>query len=216
MNIDQGARKCSFKVYLITDRTQTGGRPLLEVVNRALGAGIEAVQLREKDLSGRDLFNMAEELREITSRAGAQLLINDRADVAVAVGADGVHLTRKSISAEKVRMILGPHGLIGQSTHSTREAIAAQEEGADFVTLGPIYPTPSKLKYGAPLGREAIAAARDKVSIPIYAIGGIKQHNVRQVIDAGAVGVALISAILGAADVEGAVLSLLGETGNQT
>ena len=202
--------KVDFKVYLITDRNQALDRPLEEVVGRAVGAGIKAVQLREKDLPGRDLFFLAESLRKVTE--GARLLINDRSDIAAAVGADGVHLTQNSISPGYARKLLGPDSLIGQSTHSVEEARIAQEEGADFITLGPVFPTPSKLKYGPPLGPEAIVAVREKVEIPVLAIGGIKPNNIKEVLEAGADGVALISAIMSAEDIEGAVFSLLRES----
>lgn len=209
-----GTGRVDFRVYLITDRREAVGRPLVEVVKRAVQAGIRGVQLREKDLSGRELYSLAQELRNVTAESGARLLINDRADIAAAVGADGVHLTHESISPKHARRLLGPAGLIGQSTHSTEEARKAEEEGADFVTFGPIFATPSKLKYGPPLGTEALASVREKVRIPIFAIGGIKTHNIKDVLNAGAYGVALISAVMGAEDVEGAVSSLLRETGD--
>lgn len=209
-----GTGRVDFRVYLITDRKEALGRPLAEVVKRAVQAGIRGVQLREKDLSGRELFCLAQELRNITVQSGARLLINDRADIAAAVGADGVHLTQESISPKHARRLLGPASLIGQSTHSVEEARKAEEEGADFVTFGPIFPTPSKLKYGPPLGTEALASVREKVRIPIFAIGGIKTHNIKDVLEAGAYGIAIISAVMGAEDVEGAVSSLLRETGD--
>jgi thiamine-phosphate pyrophosphorylase len=203
-----------YKVYFITDRKQTLGRPLVEVVKRAVQAGIRAVQLREKDLQGKELFYLAEALRKVTANAGAHLLINDRVDIAAAVGADGVHLTRSSISPEYARKLLGSDIIIGQSTHSADEATMAQKEGVDFVTLGPVFPTPSKFKYGPPLGIKPIVTAREKVNIPIYAIGGIKAYNIKAVLEAGADGIALISAITGAENIESAVSSLLREAGN--
>lgn len=209
-----GTGRVDFKVYLITDRKEALGRPLVEVVKRAAQAGIRGVQLREKDLSGRELYYLAQELRNVTAKSGARLVINDRADIAAAVGADGVHLTQESISPKHARRLLGPTSLIGQSTHFVEEARKAEEEGADFVTFGPIFATPSKLKYGPPLGTEALATVKEKVRIPIFAIGGIKTHNIKDVLKAGAYGIAIISAVMAAEDVEGAVSSLLRETGD--
>jgi thiamine-phosphate pyrophosphorylase len=165
-------------LYLITDRSQTLGRPLLDVVKAALEGGIRMIQLREKDLSGNELFNLARELRLLTRKYGARLLINDRIDVALAVGADGVHLGHQSISVQDVRQVfktssLIPHPssfLIGVSTHSLEEALHAQSEGADFITFGPIYFTPSKATYGQPVG--TISWKRQKRSISPYALGG--------------------------------------------
>ena len=199
----------NFRLYLITDRKQTLGRPLTEVVRRAVEAGVNSVQLREKDLNSRELRRLAEELREITAAADARLFINDRAEIAAAVGADGVHLTQNSFSPDHARKLLGEDRLIGKSTHSPQEAYVAQEEGADFITLGPVYPTPSKLKYGFPLGPAAISEAAQRVRIPILAIGGIKAHNIHETLDAGAHGVALISAIMAADDIEKAGTTIL-------
>src|SRR5512143_3255944 len=124
--------------------------PLPDAVRLALKGGVRAVQLREKDLPIRELLALALELRMLTGEFGAKLFINDRVDVAVAVEADGVHLGHQSMPPEAVRKIVGRKMLIGVSTHNREEALSAEKNGADFITFGPIFPTPSKMKYGAP------------------------------------------------------------------
>jgi thiamine-phosphate pyrophosphorylase len=192
-----------FKLYLITDRKQTK-MPLPEAVRLALEGGVRAVQLREKDLPVRELLALAQELRSITREFGAKLFVNDHVDVAVAVEADGVHLGRQSMPVDAVRKIVGSKMLIGASAHSVQEATEAAAGGADFVTYGPIFETPSKVQYGKPLGKSSIREAKYPISIPLFAIGGIKSGNILQVIAAGADGVALISSILAAEDITAA------------
>jgi thiamine-phosphate pyrophosphorylase len=189
-----------FKLYLITDR-KAAKVPLPEAVRQALEGGVRAVQLREKDLPIRELLALARELRAMTREFGAQLFINDRVDVAVAVGADGVHLGQQSMPASAARKVLGDGMLIGVSTHSLDEARAAQAEGADFITFGPIFDTPSKAQYGSPVGAITIRDLKNEISIPVFAIGGIKSGNMLQVMSAGSDGVAMISAILAADDI---------------
>ncbi|MBE9536006.1 MAG: thiamine phosphate synthase [Proteobacteria bacterium] len=205
-------------LYLITDRHQTGGRPLIEVVEEALKGGARLVQLREKDLSGRELHKLALQMRELTNRYDAKLLINERADIAAAAGADGVHLPEDSFSLSDVRRLIGPDAIVGVSTHSMEAAKKAEEEGADFITFSPIYETPSKMQYGAPQGLDKLEEVCRNTHIPIYALGGIKKNNIAEVIQAGVNGVAMISAVLNAEDVKGetekimsiAPLSILG------
>jgi thiamine-phosphate pyrophosphorylase len=133
-----------FDLYVVTDRQLTAGRPLRLIVEGALRGGARAFQLREKDLSPRELYPLALEMRQLTQTYGAHLLINDRVDVALAVGADGVHLTTTSLPVAVARHLLGPGRLIGVSTHSTPEAQNAADAGADFVVFGPVFYTPSK------------------------------------------------------------------------
>lgn len=192
-----------FTLYAITDRKLFSAQCALYLaIESILDAGANVVQLREKDLSVRELFDMAVWMRELTNEYGAKLIINDRVDVALAVKADGVHLGRGSMPVHAVRKISRDRLLIGVSTHGIEEAADAERDGADFITLGPIFETPSKLKYGNPLGVDIIREARKRVSIPVFAIGGIKPDSVREVREAGADGVAVISAILGAEDIE--------------
>jgi thiamine-phosphate pyrophosphorylase len=185
-------------LYLITDHNQTGGRPLTDVVKEALDGGVKAVQLREKDLPIRELLRLAEKMRKITKEAGAVLFINGRMDVAMAVEADGIHLGQADLPVDVVRKIVGNRFMIGVSTHNLKEAREAEKGDADFITFGPVYETPSKLKYGEPVGIEALKIVRSGISIPVYAIGGIESGNIGVILASGADGVALISAIIGA------------------
>ncbi|MGH8064227.1 MAG: thiamine phosphate synthase [Candidatus Entotheonellia bacterium] len=196
-------------LYVVTDRQQTGGRPLLTVVEAALRGGARAFQLREKDLSPRDLYPLALQMRQLTQAYGARLLINDRIDVALAVNADGVHLTTVSLPARIARPLLGPEQLIGISTHNLAEAREAAEGGADFLVFGPVFFTPSKAPYGQPVGLDTLRTVRAHVKLPILAIGGIKKANLDQVLAAGADGIAVISAIISADDPTAATQDLL-------
>jgi thiamine-phosphate pyrophosphorylase len=189
-----------FRLYLITDR-KVATKPLPEAVRLALEGGVKAVQLREKDLPVRELLEIAKELRAITREFGAKLIINDRVDVAMIVEADGVHLGGASMPIDATRKMVGKGMLIGASTHTTEEAVAAQAGGADFITFGPIFDTPSKAKYGLPVGAVAIRNLKNDINIPIFGIGGIKSGNMLQVMSAGAGGIAVISAIFSAEDI---------------
>jgi len=185
-----------FSLCLVTDRSQVAGT-LEEAVEACLGAGLKAVQLREKDLAARDLLSMARGLRESTRRHGAKLLINDRADVALAVGADGVQRAGTSLPVSALRSISPPGFLIGASVHSVAEARAAEPEGADFLLFGPVYDTPSKRQYGPPQGVAALERVASAVRLPVFAVGGVTPARVAEVTRAGASGVAVIAAILG-------------------
>jgi thiamine-phosphate pyrophosphorylase len=198
-----------FNLYLITDRQNTRGREISFVVEEALKGGAKAVQLREKDLSSRALYETAYELRKLTARYDARLFINDRIDIALAVAADGVHLGSTSIPVHRARQILGDKRLIGVSCHNTVSAINAQEKGADFITFGPVYYTPSKAVYGNPVGVGKLAEISELLRIPVFALGGINRKNVSQVIETGAHGIALVSAILAAADPHAEMKALL-------
>jgi thiamine-phosphate pyrophosphorylase len=198
-----------FDLYLVTDRTQTGGRDLLWVVEQALDGGLQAVQLREKDLSGKDLFDLAERLRRLCDRYHARLFINERIDVALAVDAAGVQLGKSSIPIDSARVLLGPNKRIGYSAHSLEESLAAQRKGADFVLFGPVYFTLSKAVYGAPQGLDALKKIVEKISLPVYAIGGIKTGSVDELRRVGVGGVALISAIISAPQPKEATESII-------
>lgn len=201
-----------FSLCLVTDRSQVAGT-LEDAVETCLGAGLKAVQLREKDLAARDLLSLAQRLRESTRRHGARLLINDRADVALAVGADGVQRTGTSLPVSVVRSISPPGFLIGASVHSAAEARAVEPEGADFLLFGPVYDTPSKRPYGPPQGVAALERVATAVRLPVFAVGGVTPARVAEVVRAGAVGVAVIAAILGAERPADAVKGFLDALG---
>jgi thiamine-phosphate pyrophosphorylase len=199
----------SWGLYVITDRQQTGGRPLEEVIASALAGGARAFQLREKDLPARELCLLAERLLARTRPAGALLLINDRLDVALGVGADGVHLTQRSLPPAAVRPLLRPGMRLGVSCHNREEALEAASGGTDFILLGPIFPTPSKSAYGPPAGPVLIRQVRPEVACPILAVGGMTAQNAGEALEAGADGVAAISAVMSAPDVAAATRALL-------
>ena len=172
--------KVDFDIYLITDRKQTLEKPLGDLIENSLKGGIKAVQLREKDLDDRKLFTIAKRLKTLTHRLGAKLFINDRIDIALAVDADGLHLGQESVSPKIARKQFGENKLIGVSTHSLNEAIRAEADGADFITIGPIYDTPSKRRYGQPIGLNELDRVAKKLKIPAFAIGGIKKKKVKR------------------------------------
>ena len=198
-------------LYIVTDRHLTGGRPLEAVLARVLeGAaragvspGTVAVQLREKDLEARALLELARRLRALTIRHGAALYVNDRADVALAAGADGVHLSGTSLSPTEIAVI-APTLSIAVSAHGPDDVARAAAIAAEgkvkvtFAVLGPIFDTPSKRRYGAPLGLGAISASRH--ALPVLAIGGVSLGNIRSCLAAGAAGIACIRALLAEED----------------
>lgn len=199
----------SFDLYLVTDRQLTQGRELTWVIERALAGGVQAIQLREKDLSGSELFHLAERVARLCDPYHAQLFINDRVDVALAVDAAGVHLGEQSMSVSAARALLGAERTIGVSTHSLAGARKAARDGADFVVFGPVYFTPSKASYGEPQGLVALRKIVENIPLAVYAIGGIKAENLHETKSLGCRGVALISAVMGAADPEQAARQLL-------
>lgn len=198
-----------FDLYLVTDRGRTAGRDLLWILEQALAGGVKAIQLREKDLGGRELFVLAEKVKKLCERYHASLFVNDRIDVALGVDADGVHLGGTSLPVRAARELLGEEKPIGVSTHSVQEAKEAEQAGADFILFGPVYFTPSKAVYGRPQGLGPLKEVVEKISLPVYAIGGIKRENIAEVKATGIRGVALISAVLSAADPRGAAQEIL-------
>jgi len=189
-----------FDLYLITDRKLTQQHELLWVLERALDGGVRAIQLREKDLDGGELFKLADKISTLCRRYDAQLFINDRIDVALAVDATGVQLGKTSLPIETARSLLGADKLIGYSSHSVEDATDAQRSGANFLLFGPVFPTPSKVPFGAPQGVEALKELVEKVALPVYAIGGINTESLTEAMTTGVRGVALISAIISAAN----------------
>jgi thiamine-phosphate pyrophosphorylase len=196
-------------VHLITDRRLAPD--LAAAARRALAGlppGSAAIHLREKDLGGRDLLRLARELLAVCRGAGQLLLVNDRADVALAAGADGVHLPSAGLPPAEARRLLGPRLLVGVSCHSAGEVRRAREGGADFATFGPVFDTPSKRAFGPPTGLPALAAAA-AIGLPLVGLGGVDPGNAAAVRAAGAGGVAAIRAWLQAPDPAAAVRALL-------
>ncbi len=194
---------------LVTDRTQTRGRDLVAVVGECLVAGLPAVQVREKDLGAADLAFVCRRLLAGTRDAGAMLVVNDRVDVALAVGADAVQRTHTSLPVDDMRAVAGRRLRIGASVHSLEDAVDAELKGADWVTFGPVFDTPSKRPYGEPQGLDRLAVVARGLRIPVIAIGGITPARVKDVRAAGARGVAAISFILSATSPADATRELL-------
>lgn len=199
----------SSRLLVVTDRLQTKGRSLVPLLQRVLVVGMPAVQLRERDLSVRELMALAREVQAITASCGSQLLINDRIDIALALEGVGVHLRSNSLPLPVARKMLGPQRLLGMSVHAVEEAVRAEAAGADYIVLGPIYETPSKQMFGPPLGIHTLEKACTLVRIPIIGIGGVTAARAREMRHAGAFGAAVITAILGADDVASATRELL-------
>ena len=197
------------RLFLVTDRHQTKGRPLVPLLQRVLTAAAPAIQLRERDLSARELVTLAFEVQAVTASRRSQLLINDRIDVALALEGVGVHLRSNSLPVSVARQVLGTQRLLGISVHAVEEAVQVESQGADYIVLGPIYETPSKQMFGPPLGIHTLERACRLVRLPIIGIGGVTAARAREMRRAGAFGVAVITAVLGAADVESATRELL-------
>ena len=199
----------SSRLLIVTDRRQTNGRPLVPLLQRVLTAVAPAIQLRERDLSARELVTLAREVQALTASHRSQLLINDRIDVALALEGVGVHLRSNSLPVPVARQMLGAQRLLGISVHAVEEAVQAESQGVDYIVLGPIYETPSKQMFGPPLGIHTLEKACRLVRVPILGIGGVTAARAREMRCAGAFGAAVITAILSATDVESAASELL-------
>ncbi len=195
-------------LYLITDRTVPPSGDLLGALEAALRGGVRLLQFREKDLSSRTRYELGGEVMRLASAHGAAVIVNGDPALAQALGADGVHLGKETLPVGVVRERLGYGGLIGYSAHGGREAEAAFAAGADFVTLSPVFPTRSKAARGAPLGLGEFGAQARGLPGPVYALGGVEAANAADCLRAGAHGVALIGAILGAEDPAAAAAAL--------
>jgi thiamine-phosphate pyrophosphorylase len=194
----RSALPVDFRLYLITDRGATAGREFLDVVEEALIGGVRGVQLREKSLTSREYLDLARSVRALTARYGARLLINDRLDIVQAVGADGVHLPEAGLPVTVARKLLGSTKLIGVSCHGLEGAQAAEFDGADFITFGPVYHTSSKASYGAPVGVTSLQEVTRALAIPVFALGGITRDRITELSVAGIRRIACISALLSA------------------
>ncbi|MBN1557751.1 MAG: thiamine phosphate synthase [Lentisphaerae bacterium] len=196
-------------LYLVTSQAASRGRTTLEIVEAALGAGVRLIQLREKDLPAGELVALGREVRDMTSRAGALLLINDRLDVALAVGADGVHLGREDLPIADARR-LAPGLIIGGSSHSLDEALDVEAAGASYVNIGPVFATTTKAWEGAALGPDTLRTIAPRLSIPFTVMGGITAARVPELRAVGVRTVAVITAVTAAPDAGRAARELLG------
>ena len=182
-----------FLLCYITDRRQLRSVSLAAVIRETVRAGVDIVQVREKDLTSRELITLVEEALRGTREPGmrgTRVVVNDRVDVALAGGADGVHLAAHSMPVQVVRRFVPRAFLIGVSCHSLGEAMAAESGGADYLVLGPVFETPSKLGYGPPLGLEKLRDITSRITIPVLALGGITVERIRPCLEAGASGIA--------------------------
>jgi thiamine-phosphate pyrophosphorylase len=194
-------------IYPVTCERLSNGRSNLEVLKAVIQGGARIIQLREKEYSGKKMYDLALKFREITTKAGVLLIINDHVDIAMAVEADGVHLGQDDFPL-KAAIKIAPELLIGASTHSIKEAIQAQKEGADYINIGPIFPTGTKEGIERFLGPEAIAAISPEIDVPFTVMGGISESNIDQVLTNGARRVAMVTAITQAPDIAAQVKSL--------
>jgi len=181
------------EICYITDRRSLEPKPLLPIIVEAIAAGVDLVQIREKDLATRALLKLVEGAVSAAAGTAPRVVVNDRLDVALAAGAAGVHLGTRSLPAAAVRPHVPNGFLIGVSCHSLAEAVAAEQAKADYILLGPIFETPSKLAYGPPLGLEKLREVATCVKLPLLALGGITVERVKPCLDAGATGIAGIS-----------------------
>jgi thiamine-phosphate pyrophosphorylase len=197
-------------LYLVTDPDLTAGRPLLQVVAAALEGGVTAVQLRDKRAAPRDLLALGAEMRRIARRHQATFIVNDRVDLALALDADGVHVGAEDLPPLEARRLAPRPRLVGVSAGTVQEAQSAERAGADYLGAGPVFATATKAyAAGEPIGLSGLAAIASAVSIPVVGIGGIDSGNASSVIEVGAAGVAVISAIVGARDPEAAAREIL-------
>ncbi|GAE24778.1 thiamin-phosphate pyrophosphorylase [Halalkalibacter wakoensis JCM 9140] len=192
-----------FSLYAITGEAFHPERDLLEVMEEAILGGVDIIQLRDKTSSKRDVLQKAKALRELTKKHDVMFIVNDHIDVALAVDADGIHIGQDDLPLADARKIMGQDKIIGISTHQIEEAREAEAGGADYIGVGPIFHTNSKVDVVDPVTTNYIEQVVAEIKIPFVAIGGIKLHNVQQVIDAGATRICMISEIVGANDVKG-------------
>jgi thiamine-phosphate pyrophosphorylase len=179
--------------YYITARRQLTGISLDSCIRRALKWGVDFVQIREKDLDDRSLFELTRRVVHLAHGSKSRILVNGRVDIALAAGADGVHLPSDSFRVSEIRPWSSNNFLIGVSVHSQKEIQRAHEDGADYVLVGHLFETPSKSGYGNPLGLEFLRNACTRTPIPVFGLGGIRPDRIESVLNAGAVGVAGIS-----------------------
>ncbi|MDR0623334.1 MAG: thiamine phosphate synthase [Treponema sp.] len=195
-------------LYLCTDRVLALGRPITEAVEAAAAGGVTMVQLREKEISTGEFYRIALEVQALTRRLRVPLVINDRLDIALAVGAGGLHIGQSDLPLAAARRLAGKNMFIGISVSTVEEALRAQAEGADYLGVGAVYPTGSKADAGEAIGLTGLAEIRAAVRIPVVGIGGINAANAAEVMKTGAAGIAVISGILSQPDIQEAAREL--------
>lgn len=198
----------AWKLYVILDKELIGDRDPMEIIKAVAAGGVTAIQWRDKKGNTREVIEIVSQLRNCKELENIDIIINDRVDVVLATGADGIHLGQDDLPISEARKLLGEK-IIGVSTHSDKEALQAEEEGADYISLGPIFPTQTKEDAGPPLGVKKIKEVKKAIGIPLVAIGGINRTNIEEVAAAGADVVAVASAVLKAKDITAATKELL-------
>lgn len=191
----------NYDLYIITDQRISHGKSHLEVAEAALAGGATVIQFRDKEMKDSEAVVACREIYKLTKKKGVSFIVNDRVEVAKAVDADGVHLGQEDMSFSSARKILGKEKIIGISVETVEQALKAVEGGADYLGIGPIYPTATKPDAGKALGIARLKEIRESVNIPIVTIGGINENNLEEVLRAGADGVAVISAVVSAPDI---------------
>lgn len=202
--------RVTYRLYLVTDSALGMGRPLLDVVRAAVDGGVTCVQVREKGLTSRAYVERLLSVRPLLRERGIPLFVNDRVDVALAVEADGIHLGQTDLPLAMARDLSAGRLLIGVSCESVQDAVDAERGGADYVSVSPVFATPTKTDTAPALGLDGVRAVRRTVRVPVVAIGGINATNAADVIRAGADGICVVSAIVSAPDPRAAAASLRG------
>jgi len=195
-------------IYALTSEPHSLGRSNLAVAKDILAAGVKILQYREKKKKPKAMYEECLALRALTREAGAIFIVNDYLDLALAVQADGVHVGQDDLPLQVVKKIVGSDMIIGLSTHSPEQAQAAVAEGADYIGVGPIFTTQTKEDVCAPVGLEYLEYVVKNLDIPFVAIGGIKEHNLSEVVQRGAKTIALVTEIVGAPDINGKIKQL--------
>ncbi|MBM7568179.1 thiamine phosphate synthase [Paenibacillus sacheonensis] len=203
-----------FRLYAITGENFHPDRELLEVMEEAIHGGADIIQLRDKTSGREELLRKARALRDLTRRYGVTFIVNDHVDVAMEVDADGIHLGQGDLSLLEARRIVGDK-IIGISTHALEEALLAEEQGADYIGVGPVYRTATKADVVDPVGVSYVREVAQHIKIPFVAIGGIKLSNVDEVIEAGATRICAVSEIVGSSDVKGTCEAFLSKLDKQ-
>lgn len=200
-----------YALYLVTDRGILKGRDIFKAVEEAILGGVTLVQLREKDVSSLDFYNIAMKMKKITKHYNVPFIINDRLDIALAVDADGLHIGQEDLPLVVARKLLGKEKILGYSVSNIEEAVYGEKNGADYLGAGTVFPTGSKSDVGNPIGIDGLKGIKQSVSIPIVGIGGISASNLQGVKSSGVDGISVISAILGKEDIKKASADLIND-----
>lgn len=201
-------KSIDYKVYLVTDRDVLGSRDLVEAVEESILGGATIVQLREKKCSSLDFYHLASKVKGITTKYGVPLIINDRLDIALAIKADGLHIGQEDLPLPVVRSIVGEEMIIGVSAATLEEAVLAEKQGANYLGIGSMYQTNTKLDADY-VTLDELKVIREAISIPIVGIGGINEENIKELMSTNIEGVAIVSAILGKENIREATEMLL-------